>query len=56
VGTLLVAGGIALAIKAHGGSLSSGSSSKVGQQRRHHQRRQQVSSHRLAEVPEMDDE
>lgn len=56
VATVLVAGGIALAIKAHGGSLSSGSS-KVGQQRRHHQqRRQQVSSHRLAEVPEMDDE
>lgn len=52
VATVLVAGGIALAIKAHSGSFSSGS----GQvQQRRHQRRQ-VMSHRLAEVPEVDDE
>jgi hypothetical protein len=56
VATVLVAGGIALAIKAHGGSLSSSSSSKVGQQQRRHQQRRQVSSHRLAEVPELDNE
>jgi hypothetical protein len=54
VATLLVAGGIALAIKAHGGSVASSSSKAVQQQRRH--QRQRVTSHRLAEVPEELDE
>jgi hypothetical protein len=51
--TALVAGGIALAIKAHAGG-SVGASSKRVQQRRH--QRRQVTSHRLAEVPQVDDE
>jgi hypothetical protein len=53
VATALVAGGIALAIKAHAGGSVGGSSRRV-QQRRH--QRRQVMSHRLAEVPEVDDE
>jgi hypothetical protein len=53
VATLLVAGGIALAIKAHGGSVAS-SSGKAVQQRRH--QRQLVTAHRLADVPEVMDE
>jgi hypothetical protein len=52
--TALVAGGIALAIKAHAGRRVGSSSSRCVQQRRH--QRRQVTSHRLAEVPEVDDE
>jgi len=55
VATVLVAGGIALAIKAHAGSSSSTSSRRKAVQQRRHQRGQ-VSSHRLAEVPEVIDE
>lgn len=52
--TALVAGGIALAIKTHAGRRVGSSSSRCVQQRRH--QRRQVTSHRLAEVPEVDDE
>jgi hypothetical protein len=54
VATVLVAGGIALAIKARAGSTGAGSG--AGKQQRRHQRRQQVVSHRLAEVLEVEDE